>query len=197
MNILAINGSPRGAAGNTEALIHAFLEGAARGGDSVETIYLKEKRIQHCTGCFTCWFKTPGICMHDDDMSQILEKGRHADILVFGSPLYIYNFSGLMKDFMDRLIPMAQPFMEIENGICSHPSRYPDFHPKAMVLISTSGFPEQSHFAGMKQVFRQSFGESSCTHLLRRWRLAQNSASAKYHAMVCGCRPKGRVSGGK
>ena len=138
MNILAINGSPRGAAGNTEALIHAFLEGAARGGDSVETIYLKEKRIQHCTGCFTCWFKTPGICMHDDDMSQILEKGRHADILVFGSPLYIYNFSGLMKDFMD---------MTHSHGSAVHGDGKRNLLPSQPI----SGFPSESNGAYLHQ----------------------------------------------
>ncbi|HEY3297582.1 MAG TPA: flavodoxin family protein [Armatimonadota bacterium] len=158
MNILAINGSPRGSAGNTEILMRAFLEGAAQPDDTVETVYLKEKRIEHCTGCFTCWFKTPGLCIHNDDMPELLQKLRHAEIIVFGSPLYIYNFTGLMKDFADRLITLAQPFIEIKDGICTHPSRYPDFKPKAGVLISNSGFPEQSHFSGMKEVFRQSFG---------------------------------------
>ena len=152
-----INGSPRGAAGNTEILIRAFLEGAAKADDTVDTVYLKDKKIEHCTGCFTCWIKTPGICMHKDDMPAILERLRKADIIVFGSPLYIYNVTGLMKDFTDRLLPMAQPFIEIKDGVCTHPGRYSDFKPKAAVLISNSGFPEQSHFSGLKEVFRLGF----------------------------------------
>lgn len=164
MNIFVVNGSPRGAEGNTEVLIQAFLEGAAKPDDTVDTVYLKEKRIEHCTGCFTCWFKTPGVCVHKDDMPDLIQRLRRADVIVFGSPLYIYNFTGLMKDFADRLITLAQPFIEIKNGICTHPSRYPDFKPKAGVLISNSGFPEQSHFSGMKEVFGQTFpgGSTIC-----------------------------------
>ncbi|MHB0997620.1 MAG: flavodoxin family protein [Armatimonadota bacterium] len=161
MNILVINGSPRGADGNTEVLIRAFIEGAAKTDDTVETVYLNNRRIEHCTGCFTCWSKTPGVCIHKDDMPELLEKLRHSDIIVFGSPLYIYNFTGIMKDFADRLITLAQPFIEIKDGICTHPGRYPDFKPKAGVLISNSGFPEQSHFTGIKEVFRQSFSGGS------------------------------------
>ena len=154
MNILAINGSPRGALGNTEILIRAFLEGAAQTGDSVETVYLKEKKIEHCVGCFSCWLDTPGVCIHKDDMAELLEKVRHAQILVFGSPLYFFNFTGLMKDFTDRLIPLWQPFIDLRNGVSTHPKRYKDFRPQASVLISNSGFPEQSYFDGIKQVFK-------------------------------------------
>ncbi len=161
MNILTVNGSPRGAHGNTEVLIRAFLEGAVCEGDTVNSIALKDMKIEHCRGCFTCWTTTPGVCFHHDDMAQILNSGTSVDILVLGSPLYIYNFSGLMKDFMDRLLPMAQPFIDVQDGVSTHPSRYAHFTPKAVVLISNSGFPEISHFDGMKQVFRQSFGAAS------------------------------------
>ncbi|MHB1459786.1 MAG: flavodoxin family protein [Armatimonadota bacterium] len=161
MNILVVNGSPRGAHGNTEVLIRAFLEGAVSEGDTVNSIALKDKKIEHCKGCFTCWTTTPGICCQHDDMEQILNGGTSIDILVLGSPLYIYNFSGLMKDFMDRLLPMAQPFVDVQDGVSTHPSRYAHFKPKAIVLVSNSGFPEVSHFDGMKQVFRQSFGAAS------------------------------------
>jgi hypothetical protein len=94
-------------------------------------------------------------------MPGLLEKLRRADVVVFGSPLYIYNVTGLMKDFADRLITQAQPFIEIKDGICTHPSRYPDFKRKAGVLISNSGFPEQSHFDGMRLMFQQAFPGSS------------------------------------
>lgn len=155
VNILAINGSPRGADGNTEVLIRAFLEGAAQANSSAETIYLKEKKIEHCTGCLSCWFKTPGACIYKDDMAELLEKIRHTEILVFGSPLYFFNFTGIMKDFTDRLVPLWQPFIEFKDGLSTHPSRYEDFKPKASVLISNSGFPEQSHFDGMKNIYRR------------------------------------------
>jgi putative NADPH-quinone reductase len=87
-------------------------------------------------------------------MAELLEKIRHAEILIFGSPLYFFNFTGIMKDFTDRLVPLWQPFIEFEDGVSTHLSRYEDFKPKASVLISNSAFPEQVHFDGMKQIFR-------------------------------------------
>ena len=72
MKVLAINGSPRGQFGNTEVLLKPFLEGCAEAGAEIETIYLKDKEIKHCIGCFTCWTKTPGKCIHKDDMEELL-----------------------------------------------------------------------------------------------------------------------------
>lgn len=111
MRILAISGSPRGKNGNTERILRPFLEGARKAGAVTDTVYLKEKNINHCTGCYSCWTKTPGVCIHNDDMPGLLEKVCHADILVFVTPLYVYTVSGLMKDFMDRMLPLVKPFL--------------------------------------------------------------------------------------
>lgn len=159
MKILVVNGSPRGAAGNTEVLVEAFLEGAREAGAQTETIYLKDKKIEHCVGCFACWTKTPGVCVHKDDMPELLSKVIEADILVCATPLYVYTVSGMMKDFMDRIIPIAQPFVEIKDGLCTHPPRYAG--ERTIVLISNSGFPEQEHFSGLKATFKQWFRSSS------------------------------------
>jgi multimeric flavodoxin WrbA len=111
MKVLAINGSPRGAKGNTEQILQPFLEGAREAGAETEVIYLKDKKINHCRGCFTCWTKTPGVCVHKDDVPGILETLREAEVVVYATPLYVFTVSGLMKDFMDRVIPMAQPYI--------------------------------------------------------------------------------------
>ncbi|NWF91859.1 MAG: SCP2 sterol-binding domain-containing protein, partial [Syntrophaceae bacterium] len=63
MKILAIQGSPRPKASNTEVLLQEFLKGARSQGAETETIYLKEKKIHSCIGCYTCWTKTPGVCV--------------------------------------------------------------------------------------------------------------------------------------
>ena len=40
MNVLAVNGSPRGAKGNTEKILQAFLAGAREEGAETDMIYL-------------------------------------------------------------------------------------------------------------------------------------------------------------
>jgi multimeric flavodoxin WrbA len=52
MNILAINGSPKGKYGNTDRILQPFLQGAAAAGADCETIYAKDLDVKECTGCF-------------------------------------------------------------------------------------------------------------------------------------------------
>ncbi len=113
MRVVAINGSPRGRDGNTERILEPFLEGTRDAGAEVETIYLKDKKINHCLGCFSCWVKTPGVCVHHDDMPEILEKVIAADMLVYATPLYCYSVTGMMKDFLDRNIPLLTAAIQL------------------------------------------------------------------------------------
>jgi len=152
MNVLAINGSPHGAAGNTEVLVRAFLEGACEAGATTDTIYLMEKTIHHCVGCFSCWTKTPGVCVHDDDMPEILEQVKTADVLVYAMPLYTYTMPGLMKDFVDRCLPFAHAAIVKRGDHYGHPSRW-EARGRTSVLISNAGFPELHHFDGLKRTF--------------------------------------------
>lgn len=153
MKMLAVNGSPRGGNGNTEVILQAFLKGAQDAGAESEVIYLKDKTIHHCLGCFSCWIKTPGVCVHKDDMPEILERMRGADVMVYAMPLYVYSVPGLFKDFMDRLIPLAQPFIDKRGDHFLHPPRYGRGLHRS-VLISNAGFPEGHHFDGLRQTFR-------------------------------------------
>ena len=106
-------------------------------------------------GCFTCWTSTPGVCVHEDDMAALLEKIRDVDVLVLATPLYIYTVSGLMKDFMDRMIPLAQPFIVKRGHHFVHPMRYPRDKPTQYVVISNAGFPERHHFSALEETFRR------------------------------------------
>jgi multimeric flavodoxin WrbA/putative sterol carrier protein len=152
IKILAIQGSPRPKASNTEILLQEFLKGARTQRAETETIYLKEKEFHPCVGCYTCWAKTPGVCVFKDDMPDLLEKVKGCDILVYATPLYNYNMTSLLKAFQERLLPLLDPHLIKMGEIYRHPQRYK--MNRKMVLISTCGFPEVSHFDGLRQVFR-------------------------------------------
>ncbi len=150
--ILAIQGSPRPKVSNTEILLREFLKGARSQGAETETVYLKEKAIHSCVGCYTCWAKTPGVCVFKDDMPELLEKVRNCDILVYATPLYNYNMTSLLKAFQERLLPLLDPHLIKTAEAYRHPQRYAVN--RKVVLISNCGFPEVSHFDGLRQVFR-------------------------------------------
>lgn len=101
MNIIAICGSPR--RGNTEFALKKLLTKAGELGHKTELILLREKKVEHCRGCLSC--DDTGKCPILDDMNSITEKMVANDLIVFGSPNYFNNVSGLMKDFFDRLNP--------------------------------------------------------------------------------------------
>ena len=152
MKILAIQGSPRPKVSNTEILLQQFLQGAQSQGAETETIYLKDKDIHSCVGCYTCWAKTPGVCVFKDDMPELLNKVRNCDILVYATPLYNFNLTSLLKAFQERLLPLLDPHLIKTGETYRHPPRYEV--KRKIVLVSNCGFPEVSHFDGLRQVFR-------------------------------------------
>ncbi|MHB8781409.1 MAG: flavodoxin family protein [Candidatus Geothermincolia bacterium] len=143
--VLAINGSPRGENGITDLVTRKFLEGAAAAGAETETVYLHKLKMADCLGDFQCWFKTPGVCRHKDDVAAVHEKMKRANVMVYATPLYICTVGALMKRFLDRICPMAEPFQVYDEGVCRHPVRE-DPHRGRIVLISTAGFPGLRNF---------------------------------------------------
>ena len=70
MKVLALNSSPRGGGqSKTEMMLTPLVEGMRDAGAEVEVANLREKKIKNCIGCFTCWTKTPGECVHKDDIT--------------------------------------------------------------------------------------------------------------------------------
>ena len=152
MKIIALNGSPRGPKSNTHIMVREFLAGAEEAGAETENIFLVQKKIKHCMGCFSCWIKTPGKCIIKDDMEELLEKSMASDIVVYACPIYVGDVSGIMKDFIDRSIPLEKPnFSKNKDGVVNHVHRY-EKYPR-FVLISNCGFPEQCHFKYFRNTF--------------------------------------------
>ena len=100
--ILVISGSPR-KGGNSDILCDEFIKGAQEGGNAIEKIYLKDKKIGFCTACYGC-IETH-VCVQKDDMTNILEKMDLADVVVLATPVYFYMMDAQMKAMIDRTLP--------------------------------------------------------------------------------------------
>lgn len=107
MQVIAINGSPR-KNWNTAKILQNALEGAAEAADNVltETYNLYEYKYKGCISCFQCKrLGSPSYakCAVKDEISPILENVVHADIVIFGSPIYFSDITGMMRCFLERL----------------------------------------------------------------------------------------------
>ena len=108
MKLMAIIGSPR-KGGNTELLVDQVIEGfRSRGEGTVEKCFIVEKKIEHCTGCMTCVFPSPGTgkCMIDDDMAALLECMKESDAFIFGSPNHMRTITAPLLNFLTRMLPL-------------------------------------------------------------------------------------------
>lgn len=148
MKVTVFNGSPAGPASATNVMASAFLEGAARAGAETENIYLKDYHLIQCQGCFACWFQTPGTCALSDDMEQLLKLYIESDIICFGTPVYTWNMTGLLKNFIDRLAPLKCPLIVENQG--NYDLRDSQAKTQKFVVLSNCGFPGENNFDVMR-----------------------------------------------
>lgn len=99
--VLVISASPR-KGGNSDTLCDEFMKGAIDSGNTVEKIFLRDKKINYCTGCGFCNTNDYTACSQKDDMAFILDKMVIADVIVMATPVYFYTMDGQLKTFIDR-----------------------------------------------------------------------------------------------
>lgn len=99
--ILGIMGSPR-KKGNTHILISKILEGAQSEGARGDILFLADLAIRECDGCHRCWKGKE--CSKDDDMNRLYPNIIESAGIVFGTPVYWYGPTALMKGFIDRFV---------------------------------------------------------------------------------------------
>lgn len=113
---------------NKEILTKECERGANDAGHDVELISLKGKEIKFCIGCLACQSKSS--CVLKDDVPEIMEKVKNAEVIVYATPIYYYEMSVQMKVLLDRLNPL-----------------YPtDYAFRDIYMIATAAEDEESAF---------------------------------------------------
>ena len=128
MKVLAFLGSPRN--GNTAAMVNAVCKGAASAGHEAEIINLTSLKISDCTACCACKSGKVEYCAVKDDMQELYTKIIEADCLVLGTPVYMGQMTGQMKNFFDRWYP----FLDANHQIHHLPG-------KKYITVTASGAP--------------------------------------------------------
>lgn len=153
MKICILQGSPR-ENGNTAAVLKPFTRRMEERGHTCETIRLHGKVLKSCLACRVCqkdW--TIFGCVQKDDMQEIFDAVRAADLLVLATPIYAWYCTPPMKSALDRLVYGMNKYYGEEKG----PSLWAG---KPLALVTTCGYPPEKGAdlweTGMRRYCRHS-----------------------------------------
>lgn len=160
MKILLLRSNPR-KDGFSQYLINVFIEGAKENAD-ITDIDLTLKNINPCKGCFKCWTQTPGSCIQQDDMKELLQLFMSTDIVVIATPLYAFAVSSYCKMFQERTLPLLSGgIIRNANGSDTNVLRFPDKMPKKLAAIIVGGLKSNVHSNGIiasLKLYAEGFG---------------------------------------
>lgn len=100
MNVLMINGSPRGN-GNTAIALREMENVFAQEGIEVTELNVGAKAVRGCIACNKC--AELGKCVFDDAVNEAAPLLVKADGVVVASPVYYASANGNLISFLDRL----------------------------------------------------------------------------------------------
>jgi multimeric flavodoxin WrbA len=146
MKISCLLGSPR-PKGNSAAIARRFTETAGNLGAGIEIVELNKLSYRGCQGCMSCK-TTSDKCVLEDDLTEVLESLKKADVIVMAMPVYCSDVPGQFKCFLDRTYSYMKPDFRTE----ANPSRVPPG--KKLVFIITQGAPVEELFAEIPQKYQ-------------------------------------------
>ena len=140
MKILVFNGSPKKEKSDTMHIVRAFLDGMEEAApQEIHTIDVINRNIEYCRGCFAC-MHNGGRCIIDDDMREILERMLASDLLLFSFPLHCYGMPAVLKNLIDRTLPLSSMAMAEVDGRYVHVGQR-DYSHLRYLMICGCGFP--------------------------------------------------------
>lgn len=93
---------------------------------SIENAYtfdLSKTVINHCVGCWTCWWKTPGKCVFKD-LNEFYHEYITADKAIYFAKVTKEFVTSNLKTLFDRMIPFYLPYVTYKTGESMHEKRY-------------------------------------------------------------------------
>lgn len=101
--VVIFNGSPR-MDGNINTILDTIAKGVRDTGAEAKYYTLFKMKFMACQSCFACRVK--GDCIINDELHEALQHVKEADAVVIGSPIYMMQVTGPVKNLYDRLYPL-------------------------------------------------------------------------------------------
>jgi multimeric flavodoxin WrbA len=176
--VVLFNGSPR-MDGNIATLIDVVARGAQDNGAEVKIYTLLKMKFMACQSCFSC--RVNDDCLMHDELHEALQKVKTAHAIVIGSPIYMMQMSGPVKNLYDRLFPLM-------DANCR-----PRFGAKKMLTVYSQGMEDpqlfDSYFEYTAAMF-PAFGFDLIDNLVctngNDPESAEHNADLKIRAYECG-----------
>ncbi|CAK8725577.1 NADPH-dependent FMN reductase-like domain-containing protein [Candidatus Electrothrix laxa] len=136
MNITILNGNPDAANIKFDDYLCRLASLLRFSEHEVAVFNLRDMDIKQCIGCFSCWVKTPGKCILNDDSPTIYRAYLKSDLVLFSSPVIMGYISALLKKMTEKLLPLIHPYVEFKQKEVHHQARY-DKSPLLALLLET------------------------------------------------------------
>ncbi len=145
MRITLLNGNPDGSAAGFDDYLSTLTDQLTSAGHTVNHLLLRELEADYCTGCWSCWVKTPGECVFKDDSHAVCRAVINSNLTIFASPVIMGYLSALLKKFMDKMIPLVLPYITEDHGEAHHVNRYQpaDYPVGGLLLGKTPGTDQE------------------------------------------------------
>lgn len=124
--------------------------------ETLKVVRFEEKPIIACTGCWSCWLKTPGRCVMKDQMAEIYPDYVNSDTVILLMTTAQGFINHKAKAFIDRTIPHYHPYIEIVGGECHHVARY-ERYPDMVFYFETEGLSNQEEQVIEDYLYRTAY----------------------------------------
>lgn len=100
--IVAVVASPI-VGGNSDTIVSAVTDGAMGLSTNIIELFRLDKfrSLRGCSACNEC--KKTGRCVHNDEIQEILDSVREADVVIVSTPVYFNEVASQYKVLEDRM----------------------------------------------------------------------------------------------
>lgn len=120
-------------------------------GDDIACYNLTKKDFASCTGCWECWWKTPGLCSQSEAKAELFRAALKSDRIIFLSPVEDGEISTELHTFLAKLIPMLHP---CTGSLAGKRTRYPQMS----ALLSEKGEGKSVNFEYFDSLGKNLYG---------------------------------------
>jgi multimeric flavodoxin WrbA len=157
MKIINVVGSPR-PYGNSATVAQMLLEKLPAGKAQVRTFELNKLNFRGCQGCMACKTKFDQ-CALKDELTEVLEEIRIADVVLIGTPVYIGEITAQTKGFVDRFYSYYLP------DYLTNPKPGRLAPGKKLVFILSQGNPDPNAYKDLVSKYTGYFSRLGFTNV--------------------------------